>query len=37
MRDEQRKEKKGMRIVMGNARIGEVSGTVREECQRVMV
>lgn len=27
----------GVRIAMENARIGEVSVTVREECQRVMV
>lgn len=34
MRDEE--GEKRIRITMGNARIGEGSVTVREECQRVM-
>lgn len=37
VKDERRGRRKRIRIATGNARIGEVSVTVREECQRVMV
>lgn len=36
MKDERQGRRKRIRIAMGNVRIGEVSVTVREECQRVM-
>lgn len=37
VKDERQGRRKRIRIATGNARIGEVSVTVREECQRVMV
>jgi len=37
VKDERQGRRKRIRIAMGNAGIGEVSVTVREECQRVMV
>lgn len=37
VKDERQGRRKGIRIAMGNTRIGEVSVTLREECQRVMV
>lgn len=37
MKDERTGRRKRIRFTKGNTRIGEVSVTVREECQRVMV
>lgn len=37
VKDERERRRKRIRKAMGNARIGEVSITAREECQRVMV
>ncbi len=37
VKDERQGRRKRIRIAVGNARMGEVSITTREECQRVMV